>query len=344
MTEYQHNNENSDLPNQSPEKITTTLQPTIIAVKESFGWIEKEELLREEGTIYGLADCGLSEKQTVIEQYYLQQIDEWQIEEETLTATLSNDQHKIEKSHILISGLEEEIHQLSAKYERQDHHFYRTLFGLVVYIFILAFAFVGTFEWVAPQWTYYPILVTLGIFLFGSLSLLGNLSMVYREDQIVHRQEKREQWKSYVEEYVIPLVCAIFIFICGMEHQSIGLNFIFSLFTFLVFIFVGKGLLMSMLIIAEQYKIVRYNRTQKHKMRSKQEALYGQKEEERQRINKLEDQIQDNRAKLKSVQQAITKTRQTAATKIAYFTSEYELARQANKEGAFIRYLQNHQV
>lgn len=328
----------------SPEVAERVEEVAAVAVKKDFNWIEKEDLLREEGAIYGLANCGLVEKQTVIQQYYQQQIDGFKVEEESISTLILNDQTSIKKSEQALLDMEEEKQQLPVKYELRSHHFYRTLFGLLAYVAILAFAFAGTYQWVAPRWEQYPVLVTLGVFLFGSLSLLENLSMVYQQDQIVHEKVGRENWKIYVEEYVIPLVCAIFVFTCGAEYQPLALNFTFSAFVLLVFLFVGKGLLMSMLIIPGQYKILGFNRDQKRKMKEAEVDLEEKKQEEINKIKQLEQQTTKNYISLKNVRQVIAKIEQIAAAKASYFASEFELAKQANEGGAFIRYLQKYKA
>ena len=333
-------NDQPENPDPAPEIKEDEPSLPLVAVKKAFDWIEKEDLLREEGAVYGLAGCGLAEKQMVIKQYYQQQIDGLKVEEEAINSLIVTAQTSINKTQQVLLDIEER-HQLSLQYELKDHHFYRTLFGLLVYGAILAFAFAGTYQWVAPRWERYPELVTLAVFLFGSLSLLENLSMVYQEDQLVHEKVKRENWKIYVEEYVIPVVCAVFVFTCGTAHQPLALNIAFSIFLFAVFLFVGKGLLMSILIIARQRKSVVYNRNQKRKLLEATVALEERTEEEVERLKHLEGLLAERHVALKKVRQVIAKIEQTAAAKSSYFASEFELARQVNKGGAFIRYLQN---
>ena len=70
-------------------------------------------------------------------------------------------------------------------------------------------------------------------------------------------------------------------------------------------------------------------------------ALEERTEEEVERLKHLEGLLAERHVALKKVRQVIAKIEQTAAAKSSYFASEFELARQVNKGGAFIRYLQN---
>ena len=217
-------------------------------------WIENEDLLREEGAVYGLAGRGLEDKQHVIRQYYKRLVVAQEIK-------LARTNEQINASRRQQEDLTDELNTISQEYEAlviahqgSQHKFYRLVLGLVVYGSILAFTFWGVYQWVAPVWTSFPLLITIGIFLFGSLSLLGNWSMVYHGEEQVNKNLTRERWKTYLEEYLIPFITAVFVAIAGLKTQAIGINLAFSLGVFLVFVFTGKGLFMTILGLGEQNK------------------------------------------------------------------------------------------
>lgn len=303
-----------------------------------FEWIENEDLLREEGAVYGLAGKGLEDKQQVIQNYYQRFIAAQEIELARINDRINTSRGWQEDIADELNAIQQEYEELVIAHQGSQHKFYRLMLGLVVYGIILAFTFWGVYQWVAPVWIDFPLLITIGIFLFGSLSLLGNWSMVYHGDEQVAKGLTRERWKTYIEEYAIPLITAVFVAVAGAKTQHIGINLSFSLVVFLVFVFTGKGLFMTVLGLGEQNKIRMINWRKAKRRKARLQELKVLRQEKEQLKKDVTQQLETLRIELTACQQRISDIQHICNAKVAYFTSEYELAKAASIDAAWKHY------
>jgi len=282
-------------------------------------WLADEDVLRDEGVIFGLSDSRPEEKIGVIRTYFQRQ-----------TATLEREveQHneKIGELNLFIGEKEQRITELRQKRAQLDaqrpegeHQLPRTLIGLVLSIAMC----VGNYYLIEE--TLRPVfqdsrLISVGVFLAGMFSLFGRTSAF-------HDPDARMSVRRALEEIGLPLAAALFVFVQALQTQSVPRAIALYVFVFFLFLYAGKLLLGTLTVLRNDLRYWSASRRLEAEKRSKGEAWEAE-------IRQLEAEMDDLRVQKWQVIPVLNRADAERSRLIAQrdmlinlFESEYALAR-----------------
>lgn len=300
-----------------------------------FQWINNEHLLREEGAVYGLLDEGLEEKLDVIQKFFNKVINPLQVskdrEEEELNQLI------IERQSIY-RGLEDakiEWIGFQKSAQKKEHFFWPALASTLIYGIVIGASFYISYIWLLPELGHNTLIVSLGAFLFGALSLFSRFPFLLFNDRKANEESKREYWKLILEEVGAPVVAVMFIVSFGAPHHPWWHGVAMAFFLLFVFLFAGKGLLSSLMTMIQEWPNLYNNRSQQRNDRSILARLNHTVDAKQQELDELSKKIEEKRLSLKGIiQQLETKIAECEARK-AFFVSEYMLAKMAQSRKQF---------
>lgn len=297
-----------------------------VQINFGFEWLANEDLLRDEGILYGLSGNDAQEKLTTIEYYYQEQAAVLVAKAEQISALANEQAKEIESLREKVNKAKGELEEWEKEKRFQPHHFWRTVASTIAYSIMVFFCFWLIFSWLGPQLEY-PILITLGIYAFGSLSLFTKSSLLYQAGAYFQLEEQRERWKTILEEFIIPLVATIFILAWGYREIPIIQILALGLLLYTLFLFSGKGLLSTFVLLYREVGIVRENlhqkRFQQKRAKQKKEEIAGWEAA----ISRLESTVGELQAQKDTNLLHAKKLAEEAKTRKAYFLSEFALAR-----------------
>jgi hypothetical protein len=282
-------------------------------------WLMNEDILRDEGVIFGLSNSDPEEKRLIIRSYFAQKTadtDKFIEQEEEKIGELN---YWINENESFIKDFEGKIHHLKNQEFTQQHHLPRTIVGTLLALgiaignyFLIEESLRGQFE--------QSRLIAMGVFFMGMFSLFGRVSLL-------HDDEKETTWRKLLEEIGMPLASAFFVF--AQSYQNLPLLKSLSLFAFIffLFLFAGKLLLGNLTVLKDDLSIYqKRNQLQKDKVKKV--------EEWEAQIEKLETEIETHRSDKQSIMPKLTKLSAYRAKINAHrdmlikiFESEYNLAR-----------------
>lgn len=301
----------------------------------AFDWLKNEHSLRDEGAYYGLVEGNTVEKESAIRQYFEVSIQALRVGIEIDLATTKALKEEIAQLEDHIVAVEQKRTALLTPDDHVNHFFFRYVLGLSVYALMLLFNFGLIYETLSLS-SQYPLWISLGVYLFGMLSLIRRMAIVYsNEDQVVSdKWSAGQRWKIYFEEVGIPLVAALFVVFYGNTPSATHASLVFIL-VFALFLYAGKGFWQSWLHIQEEYGIWQNHRAAKRIRLDKVSEL----NEELQRLKTLLEQkkqaIADLQANIRTQQVHMAKTEARKVATVHYFKSEYDLARSTKRMGVF---------
>lgn len=292
-----------------------------------FEWLKDENLLRDEGSLFGLTTDDPKEKVATINSFYDEFIAQVERSLELFEDRIVELKLQKEATEQLIVDLGEQLHAAATTYSLAPHQFWRTLAGLVGYTFLIIFNL-----WLVVELTpdagdggwKSPILIALGVYTFGLFSAFQKHHQIYPAEQ--ENIPRRQLWKVYLEEFMIPVVATAFV-LSGIEQkmtpfQWIGIG---GVLLFL-FLFAGKGLFLSISSISSEFKVRmenrlknKYRKTTKRKLQLKIAKLEGKIDQLEQDLATVQDKKLDRSLQLE-------KLKRKKETVIAYFMSEFKLA------------------
>lgn len=303
--------------------------------EHNFDWLKNEHSLRDEGAYYGLVEGDTKEKENAIRLYFDVSIQSLRIGNEIDQAAcrlLEEEANHLE-AHIAGRQSEKESWQNPGDYAR--HFFFRYLLGFAVYSLMLLFNFGLIYETLG-QSSRYPLWMSLGVYLFGMLSLIRRMAIVYSDEREVvpDSMSSEQRWKIYAEEIGIPLIVALFVVLYGETPGSTEAVLLFLLI-FAMFMYAGKGFWQSWLHLQHEYGVLKKNRITLHNRVAKVVELEKEIQhlklliaQKRQEALTLQATVRTN-----SVEMARSEAQKSAA--IHYFKSEFDLARSTKRMGIF---------
>jgi hypothetical protein len=198
-----------------------------------YQWIVNEGLLRDEGTLFGMAGAAIREKVEAIRNYY-----------RTRKATTLAKRDGLVKE---IEGMDDDPSkkpQANQEPAPGPVNFIPTIFQLLLYAGSCYFNFYLIMYWLSPA--FHSIFICLGLYLFGLFSVFMGRSIMYNTARSLTGEKtadaQRENWKIYFEEFGVPLVVSLFIAILPSNTYSLLFSIIATLLFFLLFLLGGKGL------------------------------------------------------------------------------------------------------
>lgn len=295
-------------------------------LKKDYEWILDENLLRDEGVIYGISDSNHEEKTETIRKFYQEKIAGAQTRERLRREDLQGLLERKSDMEQHLSLLKQEIGELSVRLPDGPHQFFRLLSLFLAYTVMVGFTFGAIFEWLGPSW-HFPMLVCVGVYVFGGLSLFHRASILYDADQTVFAQGERERWKAYLEEFGIPFTAVVFIVFWGSGGHSLVRTLSFGVMLYALFLFSGKGFLKALFALIQEFRQVRDSRLKRQyrKKLLEEKALKVQQTE--QDLSDLGNEVDRLKTEIASLLGEAKQWEEEAETKVAYFLSEFALAR-----------------
>jgi hypothetical protein len=309
--------------NQMPEPIIE--QPTISYQSQAPAvewplWLENDDLLRDEGVIFGLSESKSEEKTGIIKNYFAHQ-----------TAGLEREVElhgeKIQELNLFIEQRETRINDIKAKqiaFESQaiksEHQLLRTVVGLVFSVVMCVGNYFLIEDTLRPlygssQW------IAVGVFLAGMFNLFGRISLF-------HDADSRLSWKQLLEEIGMPLAASAFVFVQALQQQPLLRSLALFGFVFFLFLFAGKLLLSNLTLLHNDLRIWNSKTTFDQELKTKtdnweSETTQMEKEIDEFRIQKW--QIVPN---LNKAEAELTRLNARRDMLVKLFESEFLLARQ----------------
>ncbi|MCE7058458.1 hypothetical protein [Dyadobacter sp. CY343] len=203
-------------------------------------WLEDEDMLRDEGVLFGLSESDPHEKTDIIQKYFSNLAAEH-------IANIEQQNERIQELNLFIGQKNNRIEELQEKLKHPadklagEHHLPRTLIGITLCIAMCIGNFFLIRESLKPVFSDNSW-IALGVFLAGMFSLFGKISLF-------HDTESKVTWKSLLEEVGLPFAAALFVFANVITHQTWWQAFALFIFVFFLFLFAGKLLLSNITVL-----------------------------------------------------------------------------------------------
>lgn len=201
-----------------------------------YQWIINEGLLRDEGTLYGIAGAGIQEKTEAIRDYY-------RIKK---AASKTKQDHLDRKIADINNQPTQALPEPSSPIP--------IILQLLTYVGICYFNYWLESYWLSP--VFHSTFICVGLYLFGLFSVFIGRSVMYNTAQSLTDEkgpaDQREKWKIYLEELGVPLVVALFISILPARVYPIEYSIVAALFFFMLFLLGGKGLINTLFRVRKE--------------------------------------------------------------------------------------------
>ncbi len=307
--------EKYDTPNETEE----TNNKYILNTKELPDWLTNEDVLRDEGVIFGLSDAKVDDKINIIKHYFAHEMADLENNVAYHTEKIGEINLSIEQYETQINALTEKIQKLEEK-PFQIHQLPRTIAGFILALLMC----IGNYFLIDDSLKYsFPDkhwVVASGVFLAGMFNLFNPKSLF-------HDQNSNFNWRQALEEIGMPIVAAGFVLAQVIDYQSISKSLALFFFISFVFLFAGKLLLGNLTVLKDDLAGWLDNRTLK-KDKANNIELWSEKiadlkqNIDSQRVEKWKiiDTLQEPEAEIKK----LTEKRDML---INIFESEFNLAR-----------------
>ncbi len=248
---------------------------------EQYIWITNEGLLRDEGTLFGMAQADIEEKLQAIDDYFNMQKAPFGEKQSLVQQKISQDQ----KSKTIAFAKLDVLNQNYNAQEYKPHNFFPVAVQLLAYLAVCYFNYSLVQTWLTP--VVESAFIPLGVYLFGMSGLFIGRSMLYNHNEKLSSQngsiEGREKWKIFLEEIGIPAVCSSTIVVMAWQAHSPLTSVFVGLLLFFLFLFIGKGFINLLFQARKELKSFYFNlkvnrnfRRDKRKIKKELDALENQ--------------------------------------------------------------------
>lgn len=296
-----------------------TLSPTFFTPQnQQPDWLINEDILRDEGVIFGLSGSNPEEKVSIIRHYFSQETAETDKAIAQQQEEIGELNYWINEKESLVKEIELNIQTLKNQEFTEQHHLLRTIIGLLLATgiavgnyFLIRESLQGQFQ----ESTF----IALGVFLAGMFNLFGRISFL-------HDEEKISTWKRLLEEIGMPLAAAFFVFAQIYTAKPPLQAWALFAFIFFLFMFSGKLLLGNLTILKDDLSVFqKRNQLYKDKVK-KVEDWEKQIENHKAEIEKFRIKKQGILPKLTKLSTQNIKLKAQRDMLIKVFESEYHLA------------------
>lgn len=295
----------------------------------TFSWILDEDLLRDEGVVFGLAGTDPDAKIAVIEQYYADKVVSQKQQNQDTQGRL--EELEMQLTDLLVNTQTAKAAILAEETKVSQRSLFIAL-PLVKFLTALGVVFLGAF--VIKAWLSFSSTFTLpgaiGIYLFGLLVLHAKDSVLFNHNHS-DKVNYREWWKILLEEFIVPLTLALFLFFWGHGNYAMTKRLSFTLMIFLFFLFSGKFLIFTI----KELEAATRDLSQQREAKRQQQKVIDQWQQEKigleQSILEKKVEIQSLKEKIDAGQIQVAHLEQEKELKISYFLSEYHLAKTAKE-------------
>ena len=211
-------------------------------------WIEDEDLLRDEGVLFGLSDADADEKSGVIRHYFAAQtafataqLRFYELKTKLVFEQIS--EKETEKQQLT----EKKMYYLQAKPEKSSD-LPRSVLGLLLAVAACICNFYLIEQVFAPHFQQ-PVWVAAGVTLAGLFSLFARTSFFFTNPQSAPRH-----WKIWFEELLMPLAATAFVSVWAFETYPVAIAIALTIFVLGLFLISGKILLSLMTSIKTDFQ------------------------------------------------------------------------------------------
>ena len=293
---------------------------TFVSSTNEPDWLINEDILRDEGVIFGLSGSNSDEKVAIIRHYFAQQTAETDRIIEHKEEKIGELNYWVNEKESLVKELEVKIQNLKNQEFTEQHHLLRTIVGLLLACGIAVGNYFLIEESLRGQFQQSG-LIAVGVFWAGMFNLFGRISFLHDDD-------KTSSWRRILEEIGMPLASAFFVFAQIYATQTALKSWALFAFIFFLFMFSGKLLLGNLTILKNDLSIFqKRNQLQKDKIKK---VVDWENEIEKYKIE-IEKHRQDKQNVLPELTKLSTQNSKIKAQRdmlIKVFESEYHLASQ----------------
>lgn len=300
-------------------------------------WIGNDGLLRDEGTLYGLAGLPEQELKSKVETIRKAYSGLLSDKEDAYTSIdekmerLGERRNEIQED---LEALEDETFEadlppVDGSEDVTPNTFLRYLVGVVAAGSICAFTFFLIYEQFASEFEH-AMLISLSVTLAGFFVVFDPVSLFYTSAP--DRGGAPENWKTYVVEFSVPLAASSFVALWRYDALSVPRTLGLWLFLTVVFLLGGKLFLSAIPRTATLFHMARRRWRLKRMERQHKKERKGRSESLQKKLDQLDEEkeaLESERDELESPA-ALEKLRER---KVQLFLSEYELVRRAIENG-----------
>jgi hypothetical protein len=296
-------------------------------------WLTDEDVLRDEGVIYGLSMARADEKVAMIRAWF-----EYQTAE--LSQQIEDAHVRISEYNLFIEQTENQINELRYRTEEltnqslTEHQLPRTIVGLGLSVAMCAANFFLIDEALRPA---FPANrgVAVGVWLAGLFGSFSRTSLFHENTPVSLRR--------LVAEAGLPMAAALFLLAQVIAHQppnaasdsvpafasSAGLASAFALFGFVLMLFLlgGKWLLANLTGLKNDLRASQINRRLRHDQRDKPAMWEQQRQQLEQKISALRVKKWELMPALNRAEAERNRQHARRDMLIRLFESEFHLAR-----------------
>lgn len=298
---------------------------------EEFQWILNEDLLRDEGVMYGLTDGDAKEKLQTIELFYVQKAKNLLLQAEQVSVEIQQVEQELGATQTQIVQEQATLQSLEETTDNRKTGFSRQTINLISYTAAVLLTFWLMYSWLEPHLEY-PILIAIGVYIFGSLNLFTPGSFLFVTEAAHLEENPRERWKLILEELVVPLVAVLFVIAWGYNGQEPQEAVALGLLLYALFLFSGKGLLTTI----EKWVSANQDLRNKWAFRRLVKQRIAEQKTLILELNQTQANLWDRLAALQERKNELEKEagdfKETAETRKTYFMSEFALARSARNQ------------
>ena len=246
---------------------------------EKINWIEDENLLRDEGILFGLSGSGPETKTDIIKSYFEIQNAANKIKLDFFLHQHINIDKLITENENLIVQKINKVEQLLVKQSTQKSFLLRSVFGSVISFFICICNFFIIKYFLSPQ---FPgnNLISAGIFLAGSFSLFSKISSLYQLNGFHGKL-------IWLEEIGLPLSASFFVFVWTINHYPVYISLAIFFVIFFLFLFSGKLFLSNLAEIKNEINNYFFEKSFKRNQKEEVKLLKTEVEELKIKISRL---------------------------------------------------------
>lgn len=224
-----------------------SMSPLITNDIEHFTWLEDENIVRDEGAIFGLSDAKAEEKTAVIRSYFSHKTAESEGHIEQLNEKIQELNLFIEQRETRIAELKNKTTILDNQQADGEHQLPRTIVGLLCSVAMCVGNYFLIADTLQPLYPNSPW-VAVGLFLAGMFNLFGQISLF-------HTSSRTVGWRQLLEEIGMPLAAAFFVGVQAWQSQPALRAIALFGFVFFLFLFAGKLFLSMLTVLRNDLKI-----------------------------------------------------------------------------------------
>ena len=296
-----------------------------------FDWIENDDLLRDEGVIFGLSNSETDYKAEAIREYY-------KLKAEGVSAYIRN---LVERAKHLRNDLEEkegklishfaQIDQLTLPPERKTIYFLATFLRFTFYLVTIALNYWLVYDYLShSEVIQFPIIITTGLYLLGALLLFNRKSFLFI-DKKEQEEMPRNATKVFWVELLVPVITTLFILFLGFVENPLRLTIAYAFILPVLFYAAGKGFISLLPKLIEDWNYMQNSKKVKQVDKRRKAQYEKEIPEIEESIRALKDSIEKLNEEKYQKQHEINGIESACDAKIALFMSEYKLTRAASQ-------------